>query len=327
MSKILQVGWLPALGVVLLLSLSGRIASAQANSEGIPYLRLSEPKRILEQAQTWEGDQQPHTLSVVELNRGGFRYWGYYGLNEGRGTGLAFSQDLVHWTKYEKNPLWKNARWTSVLSGADPRHPGRLHYAITRNYDTPQSHIVLASSDDGIHLKELKVLVKPKPAPRNRNQNPNLFRDPVSKQFVLTYYSGNDDNHFDVVARSATRIGDLAAAPERILLHETTILAAPTMLHLKPGPGSAQGGYYLATEICPQVGPKPTDVEWQVKVFHSERLEGPYRPVSNNPVQTADRACLFQHSFQGRYFGFQSHRLQTNPIDVWEMEVIEAPLP
>ena len=62
------------------------LAGAQVQPGGpgsTPYLKLSAPRRILADAQAWEGDQFPHTLSVLELRRGGFRYWGWYGLNEG----------------------------------------------------------------------------------------------------------------------------------------------------------------------------------------------------------------------------------------------------
>ena len=62
----------------------------------VPYRKLSEPVRILPDAQAWEGDRQLHTVSVVERDRDGFKYCGYYGLNRGRGTGLARSNDLVH---------------------------------------------------------------------------------------------------------------------------------------------------------------------------------------------------------------------------------------
>ena len=45
-------------------------------------------------------------------------------------VGLARSNDLVHWSKYEHNPLWLNARWPSVLPDADkatdPAHWLRL---------------------------------------------------------------------------------------------------------------------------------------------------------------------------------------------------------
>lgn len=309
----------------LTLLLAGLIAGGALWAQAVPYLKLTEPVRILPVAQAWEGDQQPHTLSVVELKRGGYRYWGYYGLNEGRGTGLCRSNDLVHWTKYGKNPLWKNARWTSAMAGAEPAHPGRLFFAITRDYDTPRSHMVLASSDDGIHLKELKVLVGKHEAPRNRNQNPNLFRDPLTGKFVLTFYRGNDENYFDIISKSADRILDLDQAEEQVLLHDTATVAAPTMLYVPNGLGEGKGVYYLVTEIYPGRLETPPAGEWQVKVFWSAKVGGPFEPCAGNPVQAKERACLFQHIFGGRYYGYQSHL--EHPAEKWIMELIEAPLP
>ncbi len=309
------------LSAILAVLATGMALAAQ----GVPYLKLTAPVRILPTPQPWEGNEQPHTLSVVELNRGGYRYWGYYGLNEGRGTGLCRSNDLVHWTKYKGNPLWRNARWTSVLAGADPAHPKRLFFAITRDYDTPRSRIVLASSDDGIHLKEVKQLVAPQDAPRNRNQNPNLTRDPVSGKVAFLFYRGNDDDHFDIVLRQADSVLDLDTAPEKVLLHDTETLAAPTLLYVKNALGEGKGAYYLVTEIYPGRRATPPAGEWQVKVFWSAALEGPYEPVTGNPVQAGERACLFQHVFNGRYYGYQSHL--EHPSEKWIMELIQAPLP
>ena len=187
--------------VLLLLVTGGVLGQTKTESSQVPYLKLIEPRRVMRDAQPWEGDQFPHTLSVLDLKQGGFRYWGWYGLNEGRGIGLARSNDLVIWTKYENNPLWTNARWPSVLAHADPNHKDMLYFAITREYDTPSSHIVLASSQDGIHLKEEKVLVAG--VPNQRNQNPNLFRDPRSRRFYLTFYRGNDKDHFEIISKSA----------------------------------------------------------------------------------------------------------------------------
>jgi hypothetical protein len=299
-------------------------ALAQTGVAGTSYLKLSEPQKVLNDPQSWEGDEQNHTLSVVEMNRDGFKYWGYYGLNQGRGVGLARSNDLMHWTKYEKNPLWSNARWASAMAGADKKHPGRLYLAITRNYDTQQSHIVLASTDDGIHLKELKTLVKEMPAPRNRNQNPNLFRDPVSGKYYLYFYRGNDNDYFDIIVKSAANIEDLDKAEEKILMHEKETVAAPTMLYV-PNASNGNGVYYLATEIYPHRYANPPQGEWQVKVFASSAPDGTFAPVEGNPVQAGERACLFQHIFNGRYYGYQSHL--EHPSEKWVMEVLEAPLP
>lgn len=310
---------------LFLLVLSAFLPPMISAQQGISYLKPSAPREVLNDAQPWEGDQQNHTLSVVELNLEGFKYWGYYGLNEGRGIGLARSNDLVHWTKYEKNPLWTNARWATAIADADKKNPQRVYLAITRNYDTPQSHIVLATTDDGIHLKEIKTLVKEMPAPRNRNQNPNLFRDPVSGRFYLYFYRGNDDNYFDIIVKSAASIEDLDSAAEKILMHETETVAAPTMLYVPNGGGKGKGIYYLATEIYPHRYANPPQGEWQVKVFASTAPDGEFAPTEGNPVQVGERACLFQHIFNGRYYGYQSHL--EHPTEKWVMEVIEAPLP
>jgi len=290
----------------------------------ISYLRLTTPQRVLPDAQAWEGDQFPHTLSVLELKRGGYRYWGWYGLNEGRGIGLARSNDLVHWTKYEQNPLWTNARWPSVLAKANPKQRDLLSFAITRDYDTPSSHIVLATSRDGIHLTEQKVLVPG--VFEQRNQNPNLFRDPRSGRFYLTFYRGNDRDHFEIISKNAVSVEGLDTAPEKILLTSDTTVAAPTLLYLKnarPANGKRTGVYYLATEIYPHRYTDNPEGEWQVKVFFADAPDGNFQPVQGDPVLKGQRACLFQHVFQGRFYGYDCH-LETT--DKWVLEEVEAPL-
>jgi hypothetical protein len=162
------------LHTVELLLAAGAICAAppartqQGDAGASTYLKLGAPQHVLPEAQAWEGNEFPHTLCVLEINGDGFKYWGWYGLNEGRGIGLARSNDLVHWTKYDKNPLWTNARWPSVLPNADAKDAAVvLYFASTRNYDTPSSYIVLATLRDGIHLQEEKVLIKPVPNQRN----------------------------------------------------------------------------------------------------------------------------------------------------------------
>jgi hypothetical protein len=301
---------------------TGSMAFAQQKeSAASPYLDLSKPQHVLPDAQEWEGKEFPHTLSVLELNRDGFRYWGWYGLNEGMGIGLARSNDLVHWTKYEKNPLWTNARWPSVLEKADPKDPELIYFAIVRDYDTPSSHIVLATSRDGIHLKEQKILVPG--VPSQRNQNPNLFRDPLSGRFFLTYYRGNDKDQFEIVSRNAAAVSNLDKAAEKVLIRSTQTVAAPTLLYVKPK-GKGSGIYYLATEIYPHRYTNDPEGEWQVKVFAANAPNGDFQPVAGNPVMKGQRACLFQHIFNNRFYGYDCH-LEAN--DKWILEEVEAPLP
>ena len=300
------------------------MVAQQKQPQSVPYLNLSMPQRVLPDAQPWEGNQFPHTLSVLELDRGGFRYWGWYGLNEGRGIGLARSNDLVHWTKYEKNPLWTNARWPSALEKADPKNPKLLNFVITRDYDTPSSFIVLATSTDGIHLTQKKVLVKP--VPNQRNQNPNLFRDPQSHRFFLTYYRGNDKDHFEIVSRNAASLEDLDQAPEKVLLQDTETIAAPTLMFVKRAKnasGQAGGVYYLATEIYPHRYTTNPEGEWQVRVFASDSPNGDFYPVTGNPILHGQRACLFQHIFHERFYGYDCH---LESPDRWVLEELDAPL-
>jgi hypothetical protein len=301
--------------------LSAQSTPAQHAAQGVPYLNLTPPQHVLLDAQAWEGDEFPHTMSVLELNRGGFRYWGWYGLNEGRGIGLARSNDLVHWTKYEKNPLWTNARWPSVLANADPHKKDVLYFAITREYDTPSSHIVLATSTDGVQLTKVKILVAG--VPNQRNQNPNLFRDPRSGRFYLTYYRGNDKDQFQIISRNSSSVLDLDKAPEKVLLQTTQTLAAPTLLYL-PRKGKNSGTYFMATEIYPHRYTTDPEGEWQVKVFAASAPDGEFQEVEGNPIMRGQRACLFQHIFNGRFYGYDCH---LEAPEKWVLEEVEAALP
>jgi hypothetical protein len=314
-----------SLAALTALALAQTASGRETGAGQVSYPKLTTPRRVLPDAQKWEGHEFPHTMSVLELKRGGFRYWGWYGLNEGRGIGLARSNDLVNWGKYEANPLWKNARWPSVIANADPQHKATLYFAITRDYDTPSSYIVLASSQDGIHLKEEKELV---PAVANqRNQNPNLFRDPRSGRFYLTFYRGNDHDHFEIISKSASTIQDLDKAEERVLLQTTETVAAPTLLYVKNVPGTAEkktGVYFLATEIYPHRYTDDPEGEWQVKVFAADSPDGNFQPVLGNPIMRGQRACLFQHIFRNRFYGFDCH---LDGPDHWVLEETEASLP
>lgn len=317
--------WRTLLCLLLAGSAAAQTAAAAAETSPIHYLQLTTPRRVLPDAQSWEGDEFPHTMSVLEMKRGGFRYWGWYGLNNGRGVGLARSNDLVNWTKYDKNPLWIDARWPSVLAHADPQHRGRLYFAITREYDTPSSHIVLASSDDGVQLKEEKVLVPG--VPNQRNQNPNLFRDPRSGRFYLTFYRGNDHDHFEIVSKNATSLQDLDKAPEKVLMQTTDTVAAPTLLYLKKAPGQkskGEGVYFLATESYPYRYSNDPEGEWQVTVFVADAPDGDFKPLASNPIMRGQRACLFQHVFHNRFYGYDCH---LDTPDHWVLEEVEAPLP
>src|SRR5437879_12297381 len=73
--------------------------SEKKKAKAIPYLRLSTPRHVLSTAQSWEGNEFPHTMSVLEMKRGGHRYWGWYCWVDVRGMGLARGRARVNCTK------------------------------------------------------------------------------------------------------------------------------------------------------------------------------------------------------------------------------------
>ena len=78
----------------------------------------------------------------------------------------------------------------------------RLYFAITRDYDTPSSRIVLASSEDGIQLhgaQESGAAGAANSATRIRTCSAIRSR----KRYFLTFYRGNDEDYFDIVSKSA----------------------------------------------------------------------------------------------------------------------------
>lgn len=259
----------------------------------LSYFPLTKPRLVHMPAQSWEGRGVPHTMAVLELNRDGYRYWSWYGLTTGGGVGLARSRDLLHWTKYKNNPILTNARWISAIKAE-----GALYYAFTRDFDTNAPYIVLGeSTDSGLHINMVKVLVAA--VPGQRNQNPNLFRDPASGRFFLTWFRGNYRSQFELVTRSAKTLRGLSDAPDKVLVSTSQNLMGPFLMKYR-------GVYYLAAE---SIRPNPTHPkgEWQSHVFTSRHAEGPYTAVANDPVLSGQHGCPSQYIFNGKLYGFSCH--------------------
>jgi hypothetical protein len=245
------------------------------------YWTLGAEKVELEQDQGWEA-LAPHTLSVLQLNMGGHTYWGYYGLQDScGGVGLAWSEDLVNWTKDTGNPLFTNARWPRVIQVGNT-----FYMAYTKNYCNDVSHIELASSTDGIHWAFLKTLVPDNYLGNPRNQNADLWINPNDGKIYLYYYSGDDATIFNILARSADSPTGLdSTASEVPMMQSTTTLAAPDMLYYN-------GTYFLATEAL------DSNHLWYVKVYSS--TTGPtsgFTLLPGNPVLNNGAACMFQTVF------------------------------
>lgn len=260
-------------------AIAGNYDAQQSDIATGDYFELGEQHKILGTPQPWEASS-PHTLSVVERNAGGYRYWGYYGLQDGNGgVGLARSNDLLNWEKYAGNPLFENGRWPSVIRLGD-----RELMMVTRDYATT-SHIMLFSSRDGLQFSAVSDIILP--VEDERNQNPNLYFDRNSEQYYLYWYSGGVHSGISRirvrVANSPEGLADPAS--EQLVFEKPYVLAAPNMF---------QNGrnYYLATEILQDV--------WKTRVYKGGSPLGPFKLLEDNPILDNGAACLFQHGFGDR---------------------------
>jgi hypothetical protein len=245
---------------------------------GLPtlgYYNLGAPQTELVQDQPWE-TAAPHTMSVVQNNSGGFTYWGYYGLQDCGGVGLALSNDLVTWTK-QASPLFLNGRWPSVLK------VGNTFYMLyTKDY-CANSYIVLAESSDGINFTDVKTIVSPQSG--LRNQNPKLFHDPNDGKYYIYWYNGNDINNFYIRARSAPTIESLDnPTSEAVVLQSIFVLAAPDMMF-------RDGTYFLSTES------RDVNGHWDTLVYASTAPTNGFVLLPDNPILADGSACMFQQIF------------------------------
>ena len=129
---------------------------------------------------------------------GGHTYWGYYGLQAGcGGIGVAYSEDLVTWTKEPTNPIITNARWPSVVQIGST-----LYMVHDKNYcSTPE--LDLATSTDGINWTDIEQLVPPNYLGK-KNQNADLWLNPNDGKYYLYWYNGDGSTVWNIMARSAT---------------------------------------------------------------------------------------------------------------------------
>lgn len=247
---------------------------------GLGYYELGAPTVIAVKDQPWE-TQAPHTLSVVELNRDGYRYWGYYGLADCGGIGLMRSNDLATWEKWPKPLLSGDGdRWPSVHFDGhvlhivyDRDHCGTSHVVLHENFSA-QPYIVLVQQEPGV-----------------RNQNPHLFWNAADGYYYLYWFRGGEElGMWQIKVRRARTPRELAdPSTEMVLLEEPYTLAAPNMM-------LRDGVYFLSTEV--------NENAWKTKIYAGPTPLGPFEPLPGAVVLSNNEACWFQHVFDGALHGF-----------------------
>lgn len=264
------------------------------------YFSLSAARTIMRQA-GWE-TEAPHTLSVVQANRGGFRYWGYYGLQDCGGIGIARSNDLANWTR-DPNPLLtgQGERWPSVLLIR-----GVFYMVHTVDY-CGTSYIVRRTSGDGINFSAPTTLVSAELG--GRNQNPSLFQDPVSSRIYFYWYrTPPGKQEWQILVKSAETVEMLSDSPSKLIAYAPITVAAPQVMYVG-------GTYYLSTETLEEGG-------WQVRILKSDIPDGRFVEIPGNPLLGEGSACFFQHNFGNKLHAYYCKFTE----DAWTLDYRTADL-
>ena len=296
---------------------------------------------ITESTLVFQGDQgawdcdKVHTFSVVEANKDGYKYWAFYGLSYYGGDpafrkgGLARSNDLVNWDKYEGNPIIQgDCRWPTVV------YADNVFYMFYAEYDdNNDSRIVMLSSKDGINFGGKTVVVKRELG--TQNQNPFIFFNKQDNNFYLAYYHGversNEEplvgreginektdykdvkNFWQIRMKKAKNIEDLQDAESKLLLELDYTLASPSIAYYK-------GKYYLLVESIKE---GQWDDQWVTLAYSSDKVDSGYKLLENNPVLPNNDACAFQYIFNDELYVFYSHCLNLEKWN-WELRSVKV---
>ncbi|MHB8581030.1 MAG: hypothetical protein ACYDA4_14395 [Ignavibacteriaceae bacterium] len=323
------------LNVVAILSMVFLFNITQ-HAQEVNYPSLSESKVVIEgDSGKWDSSKV-HTLSVVEANKDGYKYWGYYGLAYYGGdpnlrkAGLVRSNDLIHWDKYEGNPIINSdCRWPTVVLDHS------IFYMFYAEYDTNNdSRIVMLTSKDGMHFDN-KVVVVPRELGM-QNQNPFIYFNKQDRNFYLTYYHGversNDKplvgrqdinkktkyikkikNYWQIKLIKSKNIDNLKNAKAKTLLTSNYTIASPSIAFFN-------NKYYLLIESIKE---GKWDNKWVTLGYESNKIDGKYKELGGNPVLTDDDACAFQYVLDNQLYIFYSHCLNLKQWN-WELRMREV---
>jgi len=281
------------------------------------YPNFTESTLILQGDKCNWDENSVHTFSVVEANKDGYKYWGYYALDHYGGDmhkrrgGLARSNDLIHWDKYEYNPIInKDCRWSNVVLYND------MFYMFYAEYnDKNDSRVVMLSSKNGIDFSDKTVIV---PFEKGiQNQNPFIYFNKNDSTFYLFYYNGTErasdknKNRWNIFVRKSNNILGLKDELPQELLTSQDILAAPSVVFFN-------NSYYLLVEEFDKAIDK-----WVTTSFKSDKIDSGYLKLSNNPLLSDNDACAFQYVLNNELYIFYSHCLDLEK-SIWELRMVKV---
>jgi hypothetical protein len=262
------------------------------------YYLESAPSTVnMGSAQTWEGTDWPHFLTVLTMNAAidgtTYKYWAWYGLhsNSTSGIGLAGSNDLVNWTKYSGNPVIPTstgARAPSVINDS-----GTLRMAYETTHAPYQ--IGYATSTNGITWTIQSALTNS----TNYSSGPQLWINPndSTTPYYLYYSVFNGAAQSWISVRHASTVAGLASASDTILwknyqAYEPDAAYLPQIYSPNILYDSASGNYILRFESQPALaGASNLDTNWDVTTLISSNPTSGFTKAGGNPYHSGGYAC------------------------------------
>lgn len=264
----------------------------------------------------WDADAV-HTLSIVEANKDGYKYWGYYALDHYndrdpfvRKAGLVRSNDLMNWVKYKNNPVInENCRWPTVVY-----HNNTFYMFYAEYNDDVDSRIIMKTSKDGIKFENMTVI-----APYvkgEQNQNPFIYFNKNDNYFYLFYYNGTERakerKRWNIMLKKSKDIASLKDKKPKMILSQNETIAAPSVAYYN-------GTYYLLVE---EFNNSKLQDRWVTNAFYSDKIDSGYKRVTNNPILWNNDACAFQYVIDGKLYVTYSHAINEEKSS-WNMKMIE----
>ncbi len=265
---------------------------------------------------SWDADAV-HTFSIVEANKGGYKYWAYYALDhynerdsQIRKGGLARSNDLVHWEKYKHNPIISNnCRWPTVVF-----HNDTFYMFYAEYNDDVDSRIVLLTSKDGLAFENKTIITSYTKG--EQNQNPFIYFDKNDQNFYLFYYNGTEraekDKKWNIYVKKSDNILTLKDKKPIEVISSNETIAAPSIAFYN-------GKYYLLVE---EFNDSKTQDRWVTNAFYSNKIDSGYKRVSNNPILSDNDACAFQYVFNNKLYVSYSHAINLKE-SIWNLRMIK----
>ena len=290
-----------------------------------------------------------HTFSIVR-DPANDRFFGYAGPLTDGPIDLWVSSNLIDWAPAAENPILAQPglRWPSVYHEDDrfylatrgeyfgdqsvgdrigvrtnreiARRPSLFAAdRIRRKLTTPRpTSISLYASDDGVSFDFEETFVEEYAHDNPFNQNPFLFPDPPSGGVGLVYYSGDNQDIFDIRCRVAETVGGLLDAPSRTLIRTDDLLAAPAVFYHPD-----RESYWLLAEAKAD---GPGSRRWIVVAYESASLTDGFEGATRRIVFENDVACPFPYVYEGDLYLFVSKRLRGGLLPRWEGRIYRTPL-